>query len=117
LPSCSSPWQSVLLLQGEPASRFFVVQDGWVRLYLQTPQGLEVTIAVFGRSDSFAEAGVLQMMPFPVSAPVIADSRHLVILADSFIAPPPGEHGLLLQGHGRDGPPPAGPGLPARERL
>jgi CRP-like cAMP-binding protein len=77
--------QSVLFLQGEPASRFFVVLDGWVRLYRQTPQGQEVTIAVFGRGDSFAEAVVLQMMPFPVSAQVIADSRLLVIPADSFM--------------------------------
>lgn len=76
---------AVLFLQGEPASRFFVVLEGWVRLYRQTPQGQEVTIAVFGRGDSFAEAVVLQMMPFPVSAQVVADSRLLVIPADSFM--------------------------------
>lgn len=77
--------QAVLFLQGEPASRFFVMLDGWVQLYRQTPQGQEVTIAVFGRGDSFAEAVVLQMMPFPVSAHAVADSRLLVIPADGFM--------------------------------
>lgn len=76
---------SVLFLQGEPASRFFVVLDGWVRLYRQAAQGQEITIAVFSRGDSFAEAVVLQTMNFPVSAQVIADSRLLVIPADSFL--------------------------------
>ena len=77
--------QSVLFLQGEPASRFFVVLDGWVRLYRQAPNGHEVTIAVFGRGDSFAEAVVLQTMPFPVSGQAATDSRLLVIPADDFM--------------------------------
>ncbi|MFO1046656.1 MAG: cyclic nucleotide-binding domain-containing protein [Geminicoccaceae bacterium] len=76
---------SVLFLQGEPATRFFVVLEGWVRLYRQAPQGHEVTIAVFSRGDSFAEAIVLQTMDFPVSAQVVVDSRLLVIPADGFL--------------------------------
>lgn len=76
---------SILFLQGEPATRFFVVLEGWVRLYRQAQHGHEVTIAVFGRGDSFAEAVVLQTMDFPVSAQVIAESRLLVIPADSFL--------------------------------
>ena len=76
---------AVLFLQGEPATGFFVVLEGWVRLYRQTPQGQEITIAVFGRGDSFAEAVVLQTMPFPVSAQAVADSRLLVIPAERFM--------------------------------
>lgn len=79
------PRHAVLFLQGEPATRFFVVLDGWVRLYRQTPGGHEVTIALFGRGESFAEAVVLQTMPFPVSAQAVADSRLLVIPAESFL--------------------------------
>lgn len=76
---------SMLFLQGEPAARFFVVLDGWVRLYRQAPQGQEITIAVFSRGNSFAEAIVLQTMDYPVSAQVIAESRLLVIPADGFL--------------------------------
>jgi CRP-like cAMP-binding protein len=76
---------AVVFLQGEPATRFFVVLDGWVRLYRQTPEGQEITIAVFGRGDSFAEAVVLQTMPFPVSAQTVSECRLLVIPADSFM--------------------------------
>jgi CRP-like cAMP-binding protein len=75
----------VLFLQGEPATRFFVVIEGWVRLYRQAPDGHEITIAVFARGDSFAEAVVLQTMAFPVSAQVIAESRLLIIPADGFL--------------------------------
>ena len=79
------PRHAVLFLQGEPATRFFIVLEGWVRLYRQTPDGHEVTIAVFGRGESFAEAVVLQTMPFPVSAQTVADSRLLVIPAEGFL--------------------------------
>ncbi|HMR32092.1 MAG TPA: Crp/Fnr family transcriptional regulator [Geminicoccaceae bacterium] len=88
---------SVLFLQGEPATRFFVVLDGWVRLYRQAPQGQEITIAVFSRGDSFAEAVVLQTMNFPVSGQAIADSRLLVIPADSFLRHLRGSTDLCLK--------------------
>lgn len=77
--------QAVLFLQGEPANRFFVILDGWVRLYRQTTQGREVTIAVFGRGSTFAEAVHPQIMPFPCSAQVIVDSRLLVVPARGLI--------------------------------
>ena len=76
---------ATLFLQGEPATRCFVVLAGWVRLYRQAAQGHEVTIALFGRGESFAEAVVLQTMAFPVSAEVIADSRLLVIPAEGIL--------------------------------
>jgi CRP-like cAMP-binding protein len=76
---------AVLFLQDEPATRFYVILDGWVRLYRQTSEGQESTIAVYARGDSFAEAAILQSGAVPVTAVVIDDARLLVIEAEPFL--------------------------------
>lgn len=76
---------AVLFLQDEPATRFYVILDGWVRLYRQTPDGQESTIAVYTLGDSFAEAAILQSGAFPVTAVVVDDARLLVIEAEPFL--------------------------------
>lgn len=76
---------AVLFVQDEPATRFYVILDGWVRLYRQTSEGQESTIAVYARGDSFAEAAILQSGVFPVTAVVVDDARLLVIEAEPFL--------------------------------
>ena len=76
---------AVLFLQDEPATRFYVILDGWVRLYRQTTEGQETTIAVYAPGDSFAEAAILQSGVFPVTAVVVHDARLLVIEAETFL--------------------------------
>lgn len=76
----------VLFLQGEPATRFYVVLDGWVRLYRETVEGQESMIAVFTRGDSFAEAAIFEERAFPVNASAVNDARLLVIPAGPFLA-------------------------------
>lgn len=75
----------VLFVQGEPAPRFYVILEGWVRLFRQLPDGQDITIALFGTGESFAEAVLFQTMPYPVSAEVVSAARLLTIPADSFI--------------------------------
>lgn len=79
------PRGGVLFLQGDPASRFFVVLEGWVRLVRSTPEGNEVTIALFGRGESLAEAAVLQLGQYPVTGQIAENSRLLMISAESFL--------------------------------
>jgi CRP-like cAMP-binding protein len=76
----------VLFVQDEPATRFYIILDGRVRLYRQTPEGQESTIAVYARGDSFAEAAIFQSGVFPVTAMVVDDARLLVIEAEPFLA-------------------------------
>ena len=38
-----------VFLQGQEADRFFVVLDGWIKLYRQTREGNEAVIEVFGK--------------------------------------------------------------------
>ncbi len=75
-----------LFLQGDPADRFYVVLDGWVRLYRETPDGAEITIALFTRGESFAEAAMLGSGRFPVCGQAAEPSRLLVVPATSFLS-------------------------------
>jgi CRP-like cAMP-binding protein len=79
------PRGGVLFLQGDPASRFFVVVEGWVRLIRSTPEGNEVTIALFGRGESLAEAAMLQLGKYPVTGLIAENSRLLIVSAESFL--------------------------------
>jgi CRP-like cAMP-binding protein len=81
-----SPRGSVLFVQGDPADRMFVVLDGWIRLVRTTREGQEVTIHIFGRGESLAEAAVFQMGSYPVTGMAVEDARLLTIPAESLLA-------------------------------
>ena len=81
-----SPRSSMLFLQGEPAERFYVVLDGWVKLFRTAPDGQETVIATITRGESFAEAASFAEGVFPVGAQVVEDARLLVVPALSFTA-------------------------------
>lgn len=81
----SFPRNTVLFIQEDPASRFYVIFDGWVKLFRETEEGDESVIAVFTKGESFAEAAIFDEGNFPVSAAVVEDSRLLVIPAASFL--------------------------------
>ncbi len=75
----------VLFIQGEPAERFYVVFDGWVKLFRETISGDESVIAVFTTGESFAEAAMFDKADYPVSAMTVEDSRLLVVPSSTFI--------------------------------
>ena len=76
---------TVLFIQGDPAARFFVVLDGWMRLWRQTPDGQESTIHVFGQGESFAEAAMLESGRYPVTATSVTRARLLAVQAAEFL--------------------------------
>jgi CRP-like cAMP-binding protein len=79
------PRNALLFVEGEPAGQFYVVLDGWVRLYRQTTDGRESVIALPARGESFAEAVMFLGGRFPVSAAAVDEARLLVIPARSFL--------------------------------
>lgn len=68
---------TVLFQQGEAAASFFVVLDGWVKLFRLTPDGSEAVVGVFRRGETFAEAAIFLGGRYPVSAEVVTTSRLL----------------------------------------
>ena len=87
---------TLLFAQGEPADRFFVVLDGWVRLFRETSGGQDSTIAVFGRGESLAEAAILDAARYPVSASAASRARLLAIPAAGFLDQLRNDPGLAL---------------------
>ena len=73
-----------LFRQGEPASAFFVVLSGWVKLYRITPDGLEVVLNVFKTGETFAEAAMFLGGRYPACAETVSPSRLLRIEAAVF---------------------------------
>lgn len=80
-----SPATSLLFLQGDPARHFYVVLEGWVKLFRTTAEGDEAIIAVIPHGQSFAEAAVFEEGSYPVSAAMVDDSRLLCIPAEHFL--------------------------------
>lgn len=81
--SCSE--HTTLFAQGEEADCFYIVLDGWVKLYRLCEDGQEVVISIISRGESFAEAAIFDNNIYPVSAMTVTDSRLLVVNADSLI--------------------------------
>jgi CRP-like cAMP-binding protein len=73
---------ALLFQQGQPANSFYVVIDGWVKLYRITPDGSEAVVGVFRRGETFAEAAMFLGGRYPVSAEVVTASRLLRIDGD-----------------------------------
>jgi CRP-like cAMP-binding protein len=67
----------LLFVQGDPVTAFFVVLDGWVKVYRLTPSGGEAVVAVFTRGQSFAEAAAFVGGRFPASGEAVTDGRIL----------------------------------------
>ena len=75
----------MIFSQGEQADRFFIVLDGWARIYRSLPDGSEVTINLFTNGESFAEAAVFSGGTFPASAVSADESRLLVVRGSGFL--------------------------------
>lgn len=75
---------AVLFHQGQPAAAFFVVLDGWVKIYRTTPDGLEVVLHIFKRGETFAEAAMFLGGRYPASAETVSTARLLRIDGNAF---------------------------------
>jgi CRP-like cAMP-binding protein len=71
--------RTMLFEQDEPATCFYLVLDGWVKLFRMTVSGDEAVVGVFARGDCLAEVPCLTGGRYPVSAEVVADARLLAV--------------------------------------
>ena len=76
---------NILFMQGDVAEAFYIVIDGWVKIFRNSEDGQEVVIAVFSNGDIFAEASIFGEGKYPVSAEVVEDAKLLVVPAKSFL--------------------------------
>jgi CRP-like cAMP-binding protein len=71
--------RSTLFEQDEPASVFYLVLDGWVKLFRMTAGGDEAIVGVFTCGDTIAEVPCLAGGNYPVSGETVTDTRLLAV--------------------------------------
>jgi CRP-like cAMP-binding protein len=76
------PRDGYFLHQGEPATTFYILLQGRVRLTQVTPEGHQVIVAVLGPGDGLGIIVALSNMAYPVSAEAIEDCLALAWTAD-----------------------------------
>lgn len=74
-----------LFRQGDPATAFFILVDGWMKLYRITPSGDETVIHTLTNGDSFAEAVAFTGSRYPATAEAVTDARVARVPADHVV--------------------------------
>ena len=69
----------MLFLRNDPSELFYVVLDGWVKVYRETPDGEEAVFGVFTRGETMAEAAAFLEQGYPANAQIVEDARILPI--------------------------------------
>jgi CRP/FNR family transcriptional regulator, dissimilatory nitrate respiration regulator len=65
----------VVCRQDDPATAFFIVVDGWIKLYRITIAGDEAVINVLAKGDSFAESAAFTGQSYLHTAEAVSDAR------------------------------------------
>jgi CRP-like cAMP-binding protein len=73
------PRRTTLFEQDEPATAFYLVLDGWVKLFRMTMGGDEAVVGVFARGDCLAEVPCLTGGDYPVCGETVTDARLLAV--------------------------------------
>lgn len=77
----------LLFRQGEPAARFYLVEQGQMRLFRLSPDGAEKVIEIVSAGQTFAEALTFLHLPrYPVCAAALASTQLIAIDAADFAA-------------------------------
>jgi CRP-like cAMP-binding protein len=71
--------------QGDPAVSFFIVVDGWIKLYHITESGKAAVIYVFTKGESIAEAVAFTGQSYPAAGEAVSDARVVRIPAAHII--------------------------------
>lgn len=78
------PRGTVLFVQGDPATHFYVIFSGWVKLYRLNEQGDEAIVEIFGLGESFAEGAMHGAGKYPVCGETVSECRLLEVPTDLF---------------------------------
>jgi CRP/FNR family transcriptional regulator, nitrogen oxide reductase regulator len=63
--------------EGDPATTFYILEDGRVRLTQITPEGQQIIVRYLGPGDGMGIIVVLSDTTYPVTADTVADTRLL----------------------------------------
>jgi len=66
-------------LQGERAHSFYVVMEGWIKLYRMSPCGNEAVVGVLTRGDSFGEGSAVPGEVYSTGAEAVSEVKLIQI--------------------------------------
>ena len=75
----------LIMRQDDPATAFFIVIDGWMKIYRNTLSGDETVIDIMKKGDSFAEAVAFTGNRYIATAEAVNTTRVGRIPADHLI--------------------------------
>jgi CRP-like cAMP-binding protein len=75
----------LIMRQDDPATAFFIVIDGWVKIYRSTLSGDETVIDIMKKGDSFAEAVAFTGHRYIATAEAVNTTRVARIPADHLV--------------------------------
>jgi len=75
-----------IFLQGDPGDCLYIILEGYVRIYLLSADGREVTFRVYGSSEAFGEFAVLDGKPRSACAVAATNLVTLVIYRADFMS-------------------------------
>jgi len=77
--------KEVLFFQGDPATGFYTLLSGLVRVYKASPDGKEYTLHIIRPGQMFAEAAIFGSEVFPANSMALEESVVAFFPKDSFI--------------------------------
>lgn len=77
--------ETMLFFEGDPATGFFVLLSGRVRIYKSSPDGREFTLHQIAPGQVFAEAAIFRGNTYPANCMATEDSEVAFIPKDQFI--------------------------------
>lgn len=80
------PKGKLLFQRGDPAEFFYVILDGWIKVYRDTANGDHAILGIFSRGDMFAEAAAFIGVGYPASAEIVEDVRLVSIESKRFVS-------------------------------
>ncbi len=83
-PPRQYPKGKVIFQQDDDADHFYIILNGWVKLYRQLPSGDEAILHILTEGESFAEAAMFDGHRYPATAEVVADARLVAVNCNLF---------------------------------
>jgi CRP/FNR family transcriptional regulator, dissimilatory nitrate respiration regulator len=75
------PKGHILFHRDDPAECFYIVLDGWVKVYRDTVNGDEAVIGVFTTGETLAEAAAFLDQGYPASGQVVENARVVPVFS------------------------------------
>ncbi len=72
---------AMIFMQGEQAARFYIILEGWVKLFKGNTDGQESILQVMSVGESLLETVIFNNTPFPVNAQAVDNVKLLSIPA------------------------------------